>query len=117
MVRKYFYFRNPSALEHDDNVSGDSIAFPIENITGWVNSILYFKSNSSRSSTLPGIANDGIVLSALPTQKATCKLIAELTNLNRDLIVISDDTDSAVSAIEPSTVILAQYFGSKQTIS
>lgn len=117
MIRRYFYFRNVSAIEDDDDVQSDSIAFPIENITGYNGFDLYFKNNSSRSSTLPGIANDTIVLSGLSNQKATCKLIAELTNLNRNLIVISDDTDSATSEIEPSAVITAQYFGSKQPIS
>tara|TARA_R100001510_G_C7641688_1_gene199287 strand:+ start:1415 stop:1804 length:390 start_codon:yes stop_codon:yes gene_type:complete len=97
----YFYFRNVTSLGDDDSTSGDSIMVPVSDITGFHSPLteqidIYFKNQSSSSSTLPIISQDSVALYIEGGKsKALMKLLAEASNgpVHHDgITIVCDDT-------------------------
>ena len=83
-MKRYWYFRNPSAIGDDDSVTGDSIMVPVDNITGFQAASdttvdIYFKSQLSETGGVPGaIINDTVQLTvATAKRKEIMRALAE----------------------------------------
>ena len=121
MIR-YFYFRNPSAITDDDNIT-DSLIIPVKNITGMqaptdTTIKIYFESTGRQDGGIPGIIyNDSITLTTSSgKRKLVMRALAEATNAgphHDGVMIIADDVTgtylipeiesvSAVSASPPS---------------
>ena len=103
-MKRFCYFRNPSAIGDDDSVTGDSIMVPVENKTGFQAASdttvdIYFKPQLSEAGGIPGaIINDTVQLTVVTAKrKEIMRALAEATNNgphDEGITVIADDVTS-----------------------
>ncbi len=136
-MNKYWYFRfTMASIADDDDVSSDSIVIPIKNITGLhfdvVSGIkttckIFFKNNSSRSATMPAISNSSLAIiiegrDGIANFKAFAKVLAETSNINKDLCVIVDNAvpsniELGLKDFIDPTITTGNFAGSKIQIT
>ena len=113
-MKRYWYFRNPTAIGDDDAVTGDSIMVPVEDLVGFqaptdTTIDIYFKPQLSAAGGVPGaIINDSVKLTVdTAKRKEVMKALAGATNHgphSDGITVIADDVTSTYLISEISAV-------------